>query len=151
MSNVFNSIAETSMRILIILSSANSGLDIDTLTIVDFMSTYSKDFKINNYNLHGNNNYNFSGFASRRLQIKKALTALLNTQYIKAIDSVNGIEYIIIEDQKKVCGELKTAYSNQYKEIVSIVLSKIKQKNRQQIIDELNSYITNSIIKGEKL
>lgn len=153
MNNIFNSTVEISMRVLIILSSIDEGFDIDTLTTIDFMSTYSKDFKINNYNLHGNNNYNFSGFASRRLQIKKAINALLNANYIKAYDSTNGIEYKINEDQKKVCNNLKSTYSLKYKKIVKLVLAKIKSKSREQIINELNLFITNSVIKerGETL
>lgn len=101
MNSIFNSPAEVSMRILIILSISNKSKDIDTLTAIDFISTYSKDFKINDYNLHGDNNYNFSGFASRRVLIQKSLSLLLKKHYVKAIDSKNGIEYIIIEEQKK--------------------------------------------------
>lgn len=145
MNSIFNSPAEVSMRLLIILSMNNRGKDIDTLTAVDFISTYSKDFKINDYNLHGDNSYNFSGFASRRLLIQKSLSLLLEKHYIKAIDSKNGIEYIIIEQQKKVCEKLNSTYSKKYKEIVKEVLSKLKNKSSKRIIDELNYHITNSI------
>lgn len=145
MNSIFNSPAEISMRILIILSMTNKGKDIDTLTAIDFISTYSKDFKINDYNLHGDNNYNFSGFASRRTLIKKSITLLLDKHYIKAIDSKNGIKYVIIEEQKKVCEKLNSTYSKKYKEIVKEVLLKLKNKSSKWIIDELNSHITNSI------
>ena len=86
-------------------------------------------------------------------QIKKAINALLNANYIKAYDSTNGIEYKINEDQKKVCNNLKSTYSLKYKKIVKLVLAKIKSKSREQIINELNLFITNSVIKerGETL
>lgn len=145
MNSIFNSPAEVSMRILIILSISNKSKDIDTLTAIDFISTYSKDFKINDYNLHGDNNYNFSGFASRRVLIQKSLSLLLKKHYVKAIDSKNGIEYIIIEEQKKVCEKLNSTYSKKYKEIVKEVLYKLKNKSSKRIINELNYQITNSI------
>lgn len=145
MNSIFNSPAEVSMRILIILSISNKSKDIDTLTAIDFISTYSKDFKINDYNLHGDNNYNFSGFASRRVLIQKSLSLLLKKNYVKAIDSKNGIEYIIIEEQKKVCEKLNSTYSKKYKEIVKEVLYKLKNKSSKRIINELNYHITNSI------
>lgn len=145
MNSIFNSPAEVSMRILIILSISNKSKDIDTLTAIDFISTYSKDFKINDYNLHGDNNYNFSGFASRRVLIQKSLSLLLKKHYVKVIDSKNGIEYIIIEKQKKVCEKLNSTYSKKYKEIVKEVLYKLKNKSSKRIINELNYHITNSI------
>lgn len=145
MNSIFNSSAEVSMRLLIILSLCNKGKDIDTLTAIDFISTYSKDFKINDYNLHGDNNYNFSGFASRRFLIQKSLSILVNNHYIEPIDSKNGIEYVILEQQRKVCEKLKSTYSKKYKEIVQVVLSKLKNKSSPKIISELNDRITNSI------
>ncbi len=147
MNNVFNSAAEIAMRILIILSSSEKGLDIDTITTIDFISTYSKDFKINDFNLHGNNNYNISGFASRRLQIKKAINALLNTNFIEPLDSTNGIEYKITARQTNVCTNLKSIYSLKYEEIVKLVLLQINSKSREQIMNELNLFITNNVIK----
>lgn len=149
MHSIFNSLAEISMRILIILSLANKGKNLDTLTIIDFIATYSKDFKINDYNLHGDNHYNFGGFASRRLLIQNALALLLKKHYIKTIDSKNGIEYVILEEQKKVCEKLNSTYSKKYKETVKEVLFKLKNKSSKRIMDELNAHITNSI-KEEK-
>lgn len=142
MNNIFNSPTEVSMRLLMILSMTNKGKDIDTLTAIDFMATYSKDFEINEYNLHGDHNYNFSGFTSRRAFIKNALSLLLKNHYIKAIDSKYGIEYVIIEQQKKVCEKLNSTYARKYKETVKEVLSKLKNKSSKNIIDELNDYIT---------
>lgn len=48
MNSIFNSTAKISMKILIIFSLSNKGKDIDTLTAIDFIATYSRDFK-NNY------------------------------------------------------------------------------------------------------
>lgn len=123
----------------------NHGKDIDFLTAIDFISTYSKDFKINDYNLHGDNNYSLSGFISRRLLIEKSLLLLLKTNYIKAINSKNGINYIISEKQKKVCEKLNSTYSIKYKSIVKQVLSKYKNKSRKTIINEINYHIKNNI------
>lgn len=145
MSHIYNSFAEIAMRILIILSMNNHGKDIDFLTAIDFISTYSKDFKINDYNLHGDNNYSLSGFTSRRLLIEKSLLLLLKTNYIEAINSKNGINYIISEKQKKVCEKLNSTYSIKYKSIVKQVLSKYKNKSRKTIINEINYHIKNNI------
>ena len=150
MNNIFNSTCEIAMRILIILSIVDDGLDIDTLTCIDFISTYSKDFKINDINLHGDNNFNFSGFAARRTQIKKALTTLLAYNYIKVTDSASGIHYRIIDLENVPSQKLKSEYSRQYKEIVKMVLLKIKSKSSKQIYEELFSQINHSI-KGGKL
>lgn len=145
MNSIFNSTAEISMRILIILSLSNKGKDIDTLTAIDFIATYSKDFKINDYNLHGDNNYNFSGFTSRRALVQQSLSLLLSNNYVEMINSKNGIEYKIIEKQKKVCESLNSTYSKKYKEIVKEVLLTLKNKSNKKIMVMLNSHITNSV------
>lgn len=145
MSSIFNSNAEISMRLLIILSMTNKGENIDTLAAIDFISTYSKDFKINDYNLHGDNNYSLSGFSSRRILVQNALTILLKNHYIKIINSKTGIEYAIIDEQKKVCKKLNSTYSRKYKNIVKQVLSKFKYKSSKEIIETLHNQITNSI------
>lgn len=142
MNNIFNSPAEISMRVLIILSLCSKGKDIDFLTAIDLMATYSQDFEINDNNLHGDSNYNFCGFASRRIFIKNALSLLLKKHYIKAIDSKNGIAYTIIEQQKKVCEKLNSTYAKKYKENVIQVLSNQKNKSREKIIDEFHHHIT---------
>ena len=123
----------------------NKGENIDTLAAIDFISTYSKDFKINDYNLHGDNNYSLSGFSSRRILVQNALTILLKNHYIKIINSKTGIEYAIIDEQKKVCKKLNSTYSRKYKNIVKQVLSKFKYKSSKEIIETLHNQITNSI------
>lgn len=145
MNHIYNSFSEISMRILIILSISNQGKDIDSITAIDFISTYSKDFKINDYNLHGDNNYSLSGFTLRRLLIEKSLLLLLKKHYIEAINSKNGINYIINEKQKKVCEKLNSTYSIKYKSIIKQVLSMYKNKSRKTIIDEINYQINNNI------
>ena len=145
MNNFFNSLPEVAMRILIILSISNEEKDIDTITVIDFIYTYSKYFNINYINLHGDNNFNYCGFASRRMHIQKSLSVLLEKHFIKTIDSKNGIEYSIMEKHKKICENLKSTYSKKYKEIVNTLLIKTKNKSSKKLIDVVNDHITNSI------
>lgn len=57
MNELFNSPFELSLRVLIILNTAQLRLTIDKIVAYDFISTYSSDFGISESNLHGNNSY----------------------------------------------------------------------------------------------
>ena len=52
MNELFNSPFELSLRVLIILNTAQLRLTIDKIVAYDFISTYSSDFGISESNLH---------------------------------------------------------------------------------------------------
>ena len=66
MSEIFNSSLEISLRMLIILNTVQSRLSVDRIAALDFISIYGKDFGVSEYNLHGDNDYRFSEYTSKR-------------------------------------------------------------------------------------
>lgn len=126
MLNIYSTITETSLRILIILSLYNEKTNIDTLTTIDFMATFGKYFDVSKNNLHGDNNFSYGEFTSRRELIKQSIQFLLKHDYIKTINSSNGINYNIFENVNEIVNNLTSSYSQAYKETVKSVLSKYK-------------------------
>ena len=66
MNQLFNTVFENSLRILILLDVMQKPQDIDMIHIIDFMIIYGKVFRITDVNLNGDNALKFSEFISRR-------------------------------------------------------------------------------------
>lgn len=77
MNELFNSPFELSLRVLIILNTAQLRLTIDKIVAYDFISTYSSDFGISESNLHGNNSYRFSEYTTKRIIITQSIKNLV--------------------------------------------------------------------------
>ena len=82
MNNIFNTSFEVSLRILIIVNTVQTRLSIDRITDLDFIAIYGKDFGVSEYNLHGDNDYRFSEYTSKREIVSQAIKELVLRGYI---------------------------------------------------------------------
>ena len=77
MDRVFNTELETSLRITLLLANAESPHDVDEITVMDFVSTYSGAFSRNRKSINGNNRFMFNEYASKRVLVEAAIKRLL--------------------------------------------------------------------------
>lgn len=91
MNELFNSPFELSLRVLIILNTAQLRLTIDKIVAYDFISTYSSDFGISESNLHGNNSYRFSEYTTKRIIITQSIKNLVLEGFIE--NEIPEIDY----------------------------------------------------------
>ena len=141
MIDVFNSEFELSLRILLILKNSNfESLSIDRIAAIDFITVYGKDFGIVDYNLHGENNYRFSEFTSRRDLITKAIKILVVNRLVRAICRRNGFFYSISSLGAEYCLKLNDKYAQNYSDIVKYTLDYISEKSDRYLTDVINNY-----------
>ena len=95
MKDIFNTTFEVSLRILIVLNVTQTRLSIDRVSAMDFMAIYGKDFGVSEYNLHGDNNYRFSEYASKRKIMSESLKNLVLRGYILPHCNKSGFTYSI--------------------------------------------------------
>lgn len=95
MNNIFNTSFEVSLRILIILNTVQTRLSIDRITDLDFIAIYGKDFGVSEYNLHGDNDYRFSEYTSKREIVSQAIKELVLRGYITPHCNKSGFNYSI--------------------------------------------------------
>lgn len=145
MNKLFNSTLEVSMRLIILLSILNDSKNIDIITCLDFMATYSKDFQINNINLHGDNNYNLSGFTLRRSIIRKSLNTLVSYGLIDVQYTSKGIEYQVNIKSRVIVSKLNNIYASEYQQCVFDLLESVKNLSDNQIVKNCNIYIAQRI------
>ena len=118
MNNIFNTSFEVSLRILIILNTVQTRLSIDRITDLDFIAIYGKDFGVSEYNLHGDNDYRFSEYTSKREIVSQAIKELVLRGYITPHCNKSGFNYSISKEGVAFCESLNDKYAEDFIEIV---------------------------------
>ena len=118
MSEIFNSSLEISLRMLIILNTVQSRLSVDRIAALDFISIYGKDFGVSEYNLHGDNDYRFSEYTSKREIVSQALKELVLRGYIIPHCNKSGFNYSISKSGTMFCESLNDKYAEDFTDIV---------------------------------
>ncbi|GHV33419.1 hypothetical protein FACS18949_07300 [Clostridia bacterium] len=135
MNNVYNTIFEVSLRVLMTLEAApRDWLSADRIAAADFICTYGKDFGVTNDNLHGDNSYRYSEFALRRELVKEALKSLVARCLADVTATADGFAYTLSQDGGEYCAELSCGYADEYRELAQAVKTLIADMTERDII-----------------
>lgn len=140
MNVIFNSSFEVSLRILIILNTAQRRLSIDRITALDFIAIYGKDFGVSNYNLHGDNNYRFSEYASKREIVSQAIKELVLRGYITPHCNKSGFNYSISKNGTIFCNSLNDKYADDFTNIVKNANLQFLEYSDRKLTRCINEY-----------
>lgn len=149
MIQIFNTNFEISRRLLLLLSIHERELDIDIITALDLITTYSKNYDLGNENLHGDNSLSFSEITIRRELISKAIKDLAFKSLIDVINTSNGFIYKINENGIKLCNYMNSIYSIEYTNEAKRLNEKLSKKTNQEIIRYVNNHSTKRRIRYE--
>ena len=139
MNQLFNTVFENSLRILILLDVMQKPQDIDKIHIIDFMIIYGKVFKITDVNLNGDNALKFSEFISRRSLVQKVLKQLVLDGLVKCVDFL----YSITPEGKRYCHSLTSAYAKQYRLSAEKAVTATDKKDTFMLFSEINKFSRN--------
>lgn len=131
---------EVSLRVLIILDVSNAGLSVDRISALDFMTIYGKDFGVSECNLHGDNDYRFSEYASKRDIISQAVKNLVLMGYILPHCNKSGFTYSISKRGISFCRALNNEYAEKYSTIVKKAHSTFSSCSDRKIAYTINEY-----------
>jgi hypothetical protein len=149
MNSLLGSEFETSLRILILFEAAfEDPLNEETIAMLDFMTIYSRDFEITDSNLHGESNYRFAEFTSRRELVKSAVKQLVLDGLINVLQTKNGFEYILNQDGLEFVSHLNSEYADTYYETAMQVLVKTRGMSQRVISELINKRIIASLQGG---
>ena len=149
MNNIFNTSFEVSLRILIILNTVQTRLSIDRITALDFMAIYGKDFGVSEYNLHGDNDYRFSEYTSKREIVSQAIKELVLRGYITPHCNKSGFNYSISKEGVAFCESLNDKYAEDFIEIVKKAKVLFLDYSDRKLIHCINKYAI-AMLRGEK-
>lgn len=140
MNKVFNTPFETGLRLLLILYTANSsGMSIDRLAALDFMTLYGKDFDISDSNLNGINGFNFSELPTRREICMRGIKEFALDGLVDVKQAKTGFKYKISKAGGQYVETLNSDYAKQYVSALQKVLDAFGNKSDAALIKEINS------------
>lgn len=149
MTQIFNTNFEVSRRLLLLLSAFDRDLDIDVISVLDLIVTYSKNYDLGDENLHGDNKLSFSEITARRQLTSHAIKDLAFKNLIEVIVSPNGFIYKIKKNGIALCKSMTSIYSVEYLREAKKLNEKLSNKTNQEIINYANKYNTKRRIKYE--
>ena len=140
MKDVFNTPFEAALRILIILNATHCYLSVDRIVALDFISIYGKDFGVSEYNLHGNNNYRFSEYTSKREIVSQSIKELVLGGYIKPHCDRNGFNYSISRKGVTFYESLNDEYADCFTDIVKQSMELFSKYSDRELILCINEF-----------
>lgn len=137
MDQLFNTVFENSLRLLLLLNKYDLPQTLDRPHVVDFMTLYGKSFGLAEHNLNGENSFKFSEFASQRELIKEALRELVLKGTAEAVIYKSGISYIITPEGEDFCASLESDYAREYQEYAELLIRATDDKSERSLIADV--------------
>lgn len=131
--NIFNTTFEISIRALLLLSVSGSAT-LDRLTVYDFFVTYSKDFGLTDYNLHGDNEFSFGELGIRRKKMAEALKMLAVDRVIDVRNGDAGFEYQINSSGQMISKRMQSVYAKEYSGIAQKVVQAYEHRSEVDLL-----------------
>ncbi len=147
MMKIFNNNYELAIRALIVLYAYESPLSIEGISAFDLLTTYGKQFKVYDYNLHGDNPLSFCEISTRRIEIKNSIKYLVINNLVNVIKTNQGFAYRINDKGSNVCKNIESEYAVEYLKIMNYLVDALNSKTEQDIINDVISFS----VKGEEI
>ena len=148
MNDLFNTPFETALRVLLLLNTeAREDFSINMIAAIDFASLYGKSFEFSRENLHGDNLFKFSEFATRKELATDGITLLVRRGLVEAKTTKQGFLYSISQKGKELAGKLDTKYAQDYREQIELALQHFSDDSEQVILNKINKLALASLEK----
>ena len=135
-SSVFNSIYETSMRLILLLFAFDAPLSSEELFVFDFVATYGKEFGLTDVSLNGDSEFTLSKATLRRKRVMESISYLVRNSYITLIAEENETKYELTERGKEFYKKIsQSGYSEKY--ILAVELGKKELFTRKNKVLDL--------------
>lgn len=135
MSKPFNSVFETTLRILVLMEVFIKPKTVDMLCMADFVTTYGLCFGISNHNINGENKFKFSELAARREKVGAALRDLCLMGMAISSAEKDGINYSLTETGSKLASELDSAYAEAYRATAQRTVEILAKMDEQEVLN----------------
>lgn len=148
MNELFNTPFETALRILLLLETkSRTDFTINMIAAIDFAALYGKSFEFSDQNLHGDNLFKFSEFATRKELAGHGIKYLVQKGMVDVSSTKTGFVYSISDRGKELSTQLDTKYASDYREQVELALQHFSNDSEQLILNKLNKMAVSSLEK----
>lgn len=120
---MFNSVYETSMRLILLLFAFDAPLSSEELFVFDFVATYGKEFDLTDVSLNGDSEFTLSKASLRRKRVVEAVSYLVRNGYIAPTATETDTKYELSERGNEFYNKIsQSGYSEKY--ILTVELGK---------------------------
>lgn len=138
--DVFNTVFETALRIILLTSSSPDLFFSSTrILTLDFINCYAKVFGFASENLHGNNNFMYGEIAGRRLLVTEAIKKLVRNGILQ-VQNDHGYRYEITAYGMKLSNNFISAYAQEYCKVAKITAKKYDYKSDEDLLMEIQNH-----------
>ena len=150
MMELFNTPFETALRVLLLLETgARTDFSINMIAALDFAALYGRSFGFSEENLHGDNLFKFSEFATRKELTNAGITFLVQRGFVDITPTKNGFVYRVSPSGQKFASRLNTKYAKEYKEQIRLALRHFSSDSEQTILNKINKVAVASLEKED--
>lgn len=150
MMELFNTPFETALRVLLLLETgARTDFSINMIAALDFAALYGRSFGFSETNLHGDNLFKFSEFATRKELTNDGITFLVQHGFVDVSPTKNGFVYSLSRNGQEFASRLDTRYAKEYKGQVRLALRHFSGDSEQTILKKINKLAVASLEKEE--
>lgn len=140
--NVFNTPFENMLRILLLSSTLKKPANADRLAALDFICIFGKKCKVLDKNLHGDNEFGFSEFTTKRERITEAIKIAVKNDIFNVQKTSDGFLYSISERGSEVVKRLESPYAHDYVIGAKIVCKRFSSYTDEGILKHISDLST---------
>ena len=140
--DVFNTPFENMLRILLLSNTMKRPANVDRLTALDFICIFGKKCKVLDKNLHGDNEFGFSEFTTKRERIKEAVKLAVKNDFLDVERGKDGFIYSISDRGREVVKSLESPYAHDYVIGAKIVCNRFSAFTDEEILEYISDLST---------
>lgn len=140
--NVFNTPFENMLRILLLSNTLRNPANVDRLAALDFICIFGKKCKVLDKNLHGDNEFGFSEFTTKRERITEAIIIAVKNTFLEVEKCEDGFLYSISERGRDVVKALESPYAHDYIVGAKIVCNRFSSHTDEGILKYISDLST---------
>lgn len=142
--NVFNTAFENMLRVLLLMNVLPKPVNLDRLTLLDFICIYGKKCKVMDKNLHGDNEFGFAEFTNKREKITEAIKLSVKNNYVTVGKSEEGLVYSLNDRGKVIVTNIQSPYSKAYTIGARLVCRKFANYTDEAVLKYISKLATES-------
>ena len=139
---VFNTPFENMLRILLLADTVGKPMNVDRLAALDFICIFGKKCRVLDKNLHGDNEFGFSEFTTKRERITEAVKIAVKNDFLKVETTNKGFTYDINDRGKVIVAGVQSPYARSYVVGAKIVNNRFSGYTDQEILEYISDLST---------
>ena len=139
---IFNTPFENMLRILLLTETVNKPMNIDRMAALYFICIFGKKCRVLDKNLHGDNEFGFSEFTTKRERITEAAKLAVKNNFLMVENTKDGFAYSINARGKQVNKGLQSPYARAYVIGAKIVNSRFSAYSDEEILEYISDLST---------